>query len=255
MRRIWLIGGTSESKQLAIALQAAEVDFIITVTTASALHLYPNVPSQFIHVGKLDRKSIDKFIQAQQITAILDASHPFATEISAHAIAVSQAAYLPYLRFERPEVLDQNLDNPWVIRFTSFTDLLKSEYLANQRILLTIGYQSLKLFEPWQQCSMLFARILPSTVALEAAQIAGFTAERLIAIRPPISLELETSLIKQWQITTIITKASGQAGGEDIKTAIATSLQIPLLIIDRPKLNYPRQTNNLEQAVQFCQRS
>jgi precorrin-6A/cobalt-precorrin-6A reductase len=86
---------------------------------------------------------------------------------------------------------------------------------VGERTLLTLGYRQLRPFAPWQSQACLFARILPSLPALDGALAAGFTPERLIALRPPISAELETALWQQWQITQVITKASGPAGGED----------------------------------------
>ena len=46
---------------------------------------------------------------------------------------------------------------------------------------------------------------------------AGFTTDKIIAIRPPINKELEQALWQQWQISLVVTKASAKAGGEDIK--------------------------------------
>jgi precorrin-6A/cobalt-precorrin-6A reductase len=101
----------------------------------------------------------------------------------------------------------------------------------------------------------LFARILPSITALEAALMAGFTPDRLIALRPPISLELERALWQQWQLSLVVTKASGKPGGEDVKRQLAAELSVKLAVIDRPILNYPQWTNDLEQAIGFCWRA
>jgi precorrin-6A/cobalt-precorrin-6A reductase len=100
----------------------------------------------------------------------------------------------------------------------------------------------------------LFARILPSPTALEAVLAAGFTPDRIIALRPPITAELEVALWRQWQITQVITKASGQAGGEDRKQAIAAKLGVRLIRIARPAIAYPKQTDSLDTAIEFALR-
>lgn len=246
--KIWLIGGTSESARIAQALATAQLASIVTVTTAAAKNLYPQTPWLQVLVGKLDVSQVDDFCHQQQIVTIVDASHPYASQISHLAIATAQQYHLPYLRFERPS-LEEDLD---IIKLSSFDELLVGNYLDQQRVLLTVGYQALPLFQPWHHKSTLFARILPRVKSLEVALKAGFPAERIIAFRPPLTIELEMALWRQWQISLVVTKASGSAGGEDIKRNVAKQLGIPLIVITRPPINYPQQTSDLSTVLAFC---
>lgn len=81
-------------------------------------------------------------------------------------------------------------------------------------------------------------------------------ALQLIALRPPISPELEQALWRQWRITTVIatviTKASGRAGGEEVKRAIAQELGIQLILLARPDMTYPAQTERVEEVIAWC---
>ena len=252
-KRIWLIGGTQESAQLARALAIASIPCITSVTTESARALYPPAPTLHVWVGKLTPDSLEEFLRQQQIVAILDASHPYAVVVSQNAIAAAQKLQIPYLRYERP-VLERGTSQLKLGRLDSFETLLSGNYLQAQRVLLTIGYKPLQMFRPWQERATLFARILPSTTAIEAANQAGFTPDRLICLRPPIGAELEKALWQQWQISLVVTKASGTAGGEDIKRTVAAQLGIPLIIIDRPTVEYPLKTSDLSVALEFCYR-
>lgn len=260
MSRIWLIGGTRESAILAKAIAEDQIPCIVTVTTETAKTLYPSYSSWVkIWIGRLDQNTISSFLQEQEIDAILDASHPFAVEISQLAIATSTQSNLPYLRYERPVYEDRDRDEEFkpnkenILHLESFEALLAGDYLTGKRVMLTLGYRNLARFQDLQESATLFVRILPSVVSLEAALNAGFTPDRIIAIRPPISAELEKALWQQWNISLVVTKASGVAGGENVKRTIAHELGIPLIIIDRPPLNYPQKTSNLTTAIQFCQ--
>ncbi|MBD2088554.1 cobalt-precorrin-6A reductase [Microcoleus sp. FACHB-1515] len=244
-RRIWLIGGTQESAQIARACVDQSIPCIVTVTTESARSLYPPMP---IRVGKLTPADLKMFLREHFIFAIVDASHPFAIEISQLAIAIAAELKLPYLRFERSNVVGEPSLN-----FFSFAALLETDLLIGERVLLTVGYRSLPQFAQWHDRAVLFARILPSIEALSAAQAAGFTSDRLIALRPPISAELEAALWRQWQISIVVTKASGTAGGEAVKRQVAAELGVRLVTIDRPSLSYPQQTSNLMEVMRFCQ--
>ncbi|MBL1174352.1 cobalt-precorrin-6A reductase [Pantanalinema sp. GBBB05] len=259
-KQLWLIGGTQESAVLAQAIAQVGLLCVVSVTTETARSLYPTAPNLTIWVGYLTATSLPTFLQTHQIGAILDASHPFAVEISQLAIAAAQADQLPYLRYERPAVAGKTREgspgnhtaDSSIVYLDRLEDLLTGNYLAGQRVLLTLGYRSLPLFQPWQERALLFARILPSVTALAAALQAGFTSDRLIALRPPISAELEQALWQQWQITTVVTKASGAVGGELIKRQVATALNLPLIVIGRPEVTYPQQTSDLLVALEFC---
>jgi precorrin-6A/cobalt-precorrin-6A reductase len=258
---IWLIGGTQESAALAQAIVAYQLPCIVTATTDSARSLYPVSSTLKVWIGRLNAEYLADFVQTFHIHCILDASHPFAVEISQLAIALAQTQNLPYLRYERPSVLPAFRSNESVssepasslIRYLpDFSCLLSGNYLIGQRVLLTIGYRPLPLFSSWHDRATLFARILPSITALQTAQTAGFTNDRLIALRPPVSAAIETALWQQWQISLVVTKASGTAGGEDIKQAVAQTLGIPLIIIHRPPIDYPAQTSDINIALNFC---
>lgn len=250
-QRLWLIGGTTESATLALAIASLGLPCIVTVTTAAAKALYPTTPMLQVWVGRLDSEQIKQFLQQQQVAAVLDASHPYAVEISRMVIQAAAQQQIPYLRFER-QAVDSQTDTSSVIFLDSFETLLASDYLYQQRVLLTVGYKALPLFLNWQERSTLFARILPAVASLEVAIASGFSSDRIIALRPPINAELEKALWRYWEISLVVTKASGVAGGEDVKRLVAAELGIPLVIISRPIVEYPQQTSDFSAALEFC---
>lgn len=248
-QRLWLIGGTSESSEIAKHLIQQGIPCTVTVTTETARSLYPHSPLLRVIVGRMNAVQIQEFLQLEQIAAILDATHPYAVEISQTAIALSTQNRLPYLRYERPEVVQTAGKR---LTFPSFESLLKSNILLSKRVLLTIGYQALPLFQSWQTQATLFTRILPSVASLQTALDAGFSSDRIIAFRPPISADLERALWQQWQINLVVTKASGNAGGEAIKYQIGEELNIPIVVVTRPVVDYPQQTSEIAITLQFC---
>jgi precorrin-6A/cobalt-precorrin-6A reductase len=275
--QIWLIGGTSESAAIAQALHEQKLPYIVTVTTESARMLYP--PSAQVQVGKMTPAAMADFVEYQNIVGILDASHPFACEISRQAIALTQqpnlhnfhctspAQSLSYLRYERSDVSQTDVSQTkiehnkalsgssvtgLVTTVQSIKALLESGLLEHQRVLLSLGCRDLYRFSPLRQTSQLFARILPSVDAIAQAQLAGFAPHELIALRPPISAALEKALWQQWNISKVVAKASGHPGGEATKRQVAEELGVGLILLQRPTLRYPQQTNALSTAVQFC---
>lgn len=247
--KIWLIGGTSDSATIAKVLDANSLPFVVTVTTATARMYADNVE---IAVGCMDRQTMQSFCRQNQITLIVDASHPYAVEVSSGAIATAAKLNIPYLRYERVQCYAA-VETDSIIELDSFDRLLTSKYLEGQRVLLTVGCKALPRFASWQSKATLFARVLPKIASLSTAIAAGFTSDRLIAIRPPLSIATETALWQQWKISLVVTKASGLAGGEDIKRQVAADLNVPLVIITRPQIAYPQQTSEIEEVLAFSQ--
>lgn len=235
---------------LAQDLVAQRISCVVTVTTAVARRLYPESPLCRVWIGRLTAETVGEFLQAHQIRAVLDASHPFAAAVSELAIATAAQHHLPYLRFERSGL--QSDDRIGELAFPSFEALLDTQLLVGERVLLTIGYRYLPLFQPWHDRATLFARILSSQEALAGAIAAGFTPDRLIALRPPVSADLEKALWQHWRISLVVTKASGSPGGEDTKREVAANLGIRLITITRPALDYPQMTSDRAIALAFC---
>lgn len=243
---LWLIGGTGDSVRIVEMIKNHSFPLIITVTTSTAANLYPT--NLNLQIGKLDVVGIGRLCQQNNIKGIIDASHPFAVNISQQAMEVAKGEGIPYLRYERPSLID----NFYPIYLNSFEALRTGNYLKNKRVLLTIGCNYLSHFQSWHQQATLYTRILPKLTSLKMALNAGFTESQIIALRPPIGLELERSLWQQWDINLVVTKASGRQGGEDIKTKVAKELNIPLIVIRRPPLTYPQQTEQLSDIIKFC---
>ncbi|ESA38684.1 cobalt-precorrin-6x reductase [Leptolyngbya sp. Heron Island J] len=238
---IWLIGGTSESRAIAQRLTKQGIPWLVTVVSPTAARLYAELPG-LVQTGALTPAGIQALIQRHGIHAIVDASHPFADEISQQAMATG----LPYLRFERPVC---PLDSP-AESLPDLDTLLQPQYLENRRILLTLGIKALHRFQPWQQRACLWARILP-TAQTQAIQV-GFKPEQLICDRSPTDALAEQALWQRLGIDTVVTKASGGPGGVPIKLAAAKTLGVRLLVIARPQMAYPQQTHTLDQVVEFC---
>lgn len=255
---IWLIGGTSESKQIAQCLTSWGYSWLVTVATPLAAQLYTSLPGK-VAAGRLTPTTIDRFLSTHSIRAIIDASHPFATQISQLAIQASQTHSLPYLRYERPSLPL----HPSTLLLPSIEEVLQPSYLDRQRVLLTTGVKTLHFFANWHHRSHLWARILPNEFSHQQALAAGFPFDRLIQQRLPAAQERlqkqeerkerERQLWRSLNISTIVTKEAGAAGGFALKQELALELNVRLIAIARPRMNYPLAIDDVAQAQAFCQ--
>lgn len=248
---IWLIGGTSESITIAQLLAQDQLNFIISVTTDNARNLYQSIPFCQIFVGKLSLLTIPDFLQTHSITKVIDCSHPFASQISQSVISICQYFQIPYLRYERPSITPSASKISLISAANSLVS--HNSILQGKRVLLTIGAKYLNIFQAYQAQATLYARILPYPQSLNLAYQAGFSCDRIIALRPPLSQALEKALWQLWNIEIVVTKAGGKAAGEDLKYQVAEELNIPLIVISRPQITYPQVTNDPNDVRVFLQ--
>ncbi len=230
---------------IAERLTQAQYPWIVTVTTPAAAQSYQVLNGQ-VRVGPLTPLTLPEFLQDQVIDLIIDASHPFAVEISRLAMRVSTEMRIPYLRFERKQLQL----SPATQVLPDLISVIQPRYLRNRRILLTVGIKPLALFQPWLDEAEIWARILPNS--WDQAMTMGFPAERLIPMRLPITLEQEKSLWIELDVDTVIAKSSGLPGGLEIKQEVAAQLGVRLIVIERPRIRYPLQTDDLEAVIAFC---
>ncbi len=192
-KTILLLSGTSEGPILARAL--ADAGFLVraTVTRQEACaNLFGTLPPGVaVEVRGFTEESLAEFLRCKEVDLVLDATHPFAVRITRIAHGVCAALCFPYLRYERPDwpaPAGTHLVDSFAEAAIRLPDL-------GARALLTIGAKQLKHFANLHERMTLFARILPSPLSLEQALRAGFTAQKVLCLRPPFSEEFNRAAV------------------------------------------------------------
>ena len=141
-RRVLILGGTSEARALASALDRAGVS---VVTSLAGRTSAPRVPAGEVRVGGFGGPdALASWLAAHGVAAVVDATHPFAERISASAVAACASAGVPLLRLERPPWREQPGD-----RWHRVADLDAAASLVpslGRRAWLTIGRQGVAAF-------------------------------------------------------------------------------------------------------------
>jgi precorrin-6A/cobalt-precorrin-6A reductase len=249
-KKILLLSGTSEGPVLARALVAAGFDVRATVTTENArTDLFGTVPEIEVQTGGFTEESLADFLRHGGADLVLDATHPFAVRITRSAHAVCSRLGVRYIRYERPD-WEPPAGTLLVNGFAAAAQRLPE---LGERILLTIGSKQLHHFQTLHNRVTLFARILPSVESLHHAFAAGFTAERILCLRPPFSRDFNRALLAEYRIDGLLTKASGREGGVVEKVLAAQDLGIRVLMIQRPDVPVGAAVDSIAAAVAACQ--
>ena len=247
--KIFLIAGTEDGRKLAKFL--ADKNFEVTASVVSEygkriLEQYENIQ---INDKKLDAAELEKILREGDFKILVDASHPYAENISQNAIQACENANIFYVRYERPEV---KLTYKKIYRVESYEQAAGVSAKLGKNIFLTTGSRNLKKFlscEAVKDCNIT-ARILPTAEVLAECE-KFLSPKNIIAIQGKFSVELNAELFKHANAEVIVTKNSGEVGGADTKIAAAEMLNLPVVMIDRPKIIYPRVAKNFDEVKKW----
>ena len=244
---ILVLGGTLDSIGICKLLNQRQLDYTVSVTTAYGEKLAKQCTDKVI-LKKLTLKDMVDYIKKNNVTKIIDSTHPYAVEVSTNAIEASQITNINYIRFER-ESLIKNIDykNKYIVN-----DIDEACEIANKvgkNIFIGTGSKNLYLYKEKIKDKNLIPRVLPTSEVLISCEELGFNADNIIAMKGPFSVEMNESTYKQYNIDLVITKESGAAGGFLEKIQACENLNIPVIVIKRKEMNYPNTIGKIQELI------
>lgn len=226
--RVLLFGGTSEGAELARRLPRPGLALTVSVATDYGAELLEGLPVQVLR-GRLDAEQMAALMQ--DYDAVIDATHPYAVEVSENVRAAAERVGIPCHRLLRA---DENAAGDWTEVPDAETAAKVLQTLPGN-VLLTTGSKDLAAYTALPDYrERLWVRILPSEESLRHALSLGVPAKHIIAIHGPFSEELNTALLRQFDIKVLVTKRSGRAGGFAEKVRAARGTGTALVVLARP---------------------
>lgn len=243
---ILLLGGTIDSREIAKELQLRSIDFI-TSTVSEYGKFLAEENSENVVQEIMDKNRIISFIREKSISIVIDATHPFAKNVSENAIKATQECNIKYYRFERPGISLKKYSRAFFVESLQEASNKGAEIGGN--VLLTIGSRGLNDLKELIKTKNVYARVLPEINSIQACENAGIKTGNIIAMQGPFSSDFNNLIIKEKNIDLMITKESGKAGGTIQKITSAEESGINLIIIKRPELLYPVVFNDINQVL------
>ncbi|WEJ32564.1 cobalt-precorrin-6A reductase [Devosia sp. SD17-2] len=234
--KILILGGTTEARELANRLVADGHDVI---TSLAGRTRDPKLPQGGIRMGRFGGiPGLAAYLNAAGIEALVDATHPYAGQISVNAVAAAEASGVPLVRVMRPgwEPLP---GQRWTI-----VDTLAEAALSlptGAEVLLTTGHSGLGHFLERDDCHFIVRLIEPPEMELPSH------AELLLS-RPPYGVDGEIELMQRRSVTHLVTKNSG--GGQTAgKLEAAHKLGVTVIMIGRPHYGPALEVASVDAAV------
>jgi len=244
---ILLVGGTSETAPLALALADAGYEVLVSTATDVLLDVgtHPNISRR---IGVLDREGMLRLAIQHDIRLIVDASHPYAVAARKNVRQTASALSVPYLSWNRPAVLAENES---VIFRANHKAAAKTACSFGVPVLLTSGSRHLAPYVIAAERAgvKLVVRVLSHPSSLEACRAAGVSEENVVAGRGPFSVEDNLAVMQRFNIGVIVTKDSGVAGGVLEKIEAARIHGCPVVVVKRPKEVTGSTFSDVEELV------
>jgi precorrin-6A/cobalt-precorrin-6A reductase len=224
MKKLLILGGTGDAVSLATAAANLGCVVISSLAGRTQQSWHPKVAN--VRVGGFGGTAgLVVYLQQEQIDLLIDATHPFAQQISWNAAAAADICGLPRLLLDRP-VWRPVTGDQWLLANSHAAAAALLPDLA-QRIFLTIGRQELSCYAHLQELWFLMRSIDPPPAPLPPCQI--------LLDKGPFTLNAEKSLLREHQIEIIVSKNSGGTA-TSAKITAARELGLPVVMIQRPPL-------------------
>ena len=241
--RVLILGGTSEAYEIARRL--ADINGLRVTSSLAGRVGQPRMPGGLVRIGGFGGvDGMIAFLHDEKIGAVIDATHPFASQISANAEAACRQAGVPLIAFARA---------PWTMheadRWHPVPDMEHAAaYVAPRasRVFLAIGRQRLDAFASCSKSWFLVRAIDPPSVPLPANMM-------LLLARGPFQVDDELRLFRDHAIDCVVAKNSGGTATY-AKIEAARLLRIPVVIIDRPKSHPVATVDDLDHVVAHLHR-
>jgi precorrin-6A/cobalt-precorrin-6A reductase len=217
--RILLLGGVAEALAVARTLGPQHI-----YSLAGIGRVPTDLPCQVRVGGYGGAEGLAAFIRSEGISLLVDATHPYAAQISANAAAAAHAAGVPCWALRRPGWQAQAGDD-W--REVADWAELRTALQGFERPLFTLGREPLEHLHEIPPGQFWTLRTLDA--------YPGNAQSQVIAARGPFQLEAERALFAEGGFDVLISKNSG-SGATEPKLQVARELGLPVLVLARPAL-------------------
>jgi precorrin-6A/cobalt-precorrin-6A reductase len=222
--RVLILGGTADANRLAqVVANDPDIDPVLSYAGRTENPTPPPISWRVGGFGGID--GLKHYLVAEKIARVVDATHPFAAQMSAHTVAACAAAAVPLLALERPP-WQRAPEDRW-IDIDNIATAPEALGAAPRRAFLGIGRQYLDVFAGHPQHHYLVRLVDPPRAPLPLRD-----AEVIVA-RGPFDRAGDRAMLTKFRADIIVAK-NGGGNSASAKIEAARELALPVVMVRRP---------------------
>lgn len=242
--RVLILGGTTESRELAARLAVGlNTEVVLSLAGRTREPIKYPVP---LRIGGFGGPSgLGSYLFERRIDLLIDATHPFAAQMSRHAAIAAVETGVPFFKLCRP-AWSQAEGDRW-IDAGSISDAVSKLGTTGRRVFVALGRQELEPLSAAPHHSYLVRSVDPIDPPLDLPDA------RYIESRGPFALEAERELLAGERIEAILAKNSGGDATYG-KIEAARALGIEVVLVHRPKREDVETVETMAEAMALANR-
>ncbi len=238
---VLLLAGTGLAQEIADHLKARNIPAIVSL--AGGARLSGPADAQTRVGGFGGDAGFQDFLVSRDISAVLDATHPFAARVTSRSVDICKTLGMPYCVAQRPEWLAQPGDR--------WTEIAQEEDAARHiapgcTVFLATGRQTLDRFANLSHCTLICRQIDPPDREFP------FKNGRFLVGKPPFSVDQEQELFTELGVDWLIVKNAGGAASATKLTA-ARTLGVRVAMLSRPAVPDVPVVRDADAAVAWLE--
>lgn len=230
--KILIFAGTTEGRKLAEYLLKRKMRVHVCVATLYGESLIKGDENLTISHERMGKEQMVSFMKEFEPELVVDATHPFAKEVTENIRMACEESGISYFRLLR-EAVDTNNSVVYVETLEEAVAYLEQ---TEGNILVTTGSKNLEMYtELSDYKERIYARVLSVKASVDKCEALGITGKHLICMQGPFSVEMNVATIRDFRIQWMVTKESGLTGGFLEKVEACERAGAKLLVIGRPE--------------------
>lgn len=233
MNKFLIFAGTTEGRKLTEYLSGQSAFVYACTATPYGEELLPERDNLKVIAKRMDCSDILALLQQENFSLVIDATHPYAEEVSLNIRKACEISRIPHIRIIRESA---DCGTGGAVIMPSIDKAV--EYLAKRpgNIFVSTGSKDLKQYASLPDYkNRLYVRVLPDADAVNACHFIGLKGKHIICMQGPFSEQLNTALLKECSASYLVTKESGEPGGFSSKIAAAVNAGVTPVVIKRPE--------------------
>ena len=231
MYKLCVFAGTTEGRRLVELLADAPVEVTACVATEYGEALLTPRERLTVSHRRLTEEEMEALLAQERFDLVVDATHPYAAEVTENIARACRGAGVEYLRLLR----EADAPSEGAVYLPDTESAVNWLAGTEGNILLTTGSKELAKYAALPGFARrVYARVLPMEASLSACRAAGLGPDRIIAMQGPFSREMNAALLRAVSAKYLVTKDTGETGGFGEKAAATRDAGAVLVVVGRP---------------------